>query len=109
MLAAPVIDGDFFREFFGTYVGEYADHRGLQRNTNDLQVSVTLSDQTEMLFVGWRAGPGWIVLFTEQDEMHTVPYETITRLSVHQRLEPLPAPPPRAPVGFAAVDSEQAE
>jgi hypothetical protein len=61
------------------YVCEYADHRGLQRNTNDLLVSVIFADDTEMLVLAWRAGPGWIVLFNEDDEMHAVPYETITK------------------------------
>jgi hypothetical protein len=100
-----VIEADFFREFFITYVGEYADHRGLQRNTNDLQVSVILADDTEMLVLAWRAGPGWIVLFNEDDEMHAVPYETITKVSVEPRPSPPPAPLPRPPLGFAAVDS----
>jgi hypothetical protein len=67
-----VIDADFFREFFIAYVGEYADHRGLQRNTNDLQVSVIFADDTEMLVLAWRAGPGWTVLLNEDDEMHAV-------------------------------------
>ena len=32
-----------------------------------------------MLVLAWRAGPGWIVLLNEDDEMHAVPYETITK------------------------------
>lgn len=108
MLPSRVIDADFFREFFITFVGEYAEHRGLQRNPNDVQVSV-IADGTEMLVLGWRAGPGWIVLFTEDDYMHTIPYETITKVSVHRRSSPLPAPPPRPPVGFAALDLPPAE
>jgi hypothetical protein len=104
-----VIDADYFREFFPLFVREYSDHRGLQRNTTDLQVVVELVDRRELLMVGWRAGPGWIVLFDEGDEMHTVPYERIAKVSVRPRPQPLPEPPPRPPLGFSAVDTEQAE
>jgi hypothetical protein len=107
MLAASSVDRpNFFREFFPSFVHEYADHRELGRNTNELQVTVVLADGTPLLGLGWRAGPGWIVLFTEEDEMHTVPYEMISKVSVEPRPEPPAQPPPRPPVGFSAIDAE---
>jgi hypothetical protein len=101
-----VIDADYFREFLAVYVGEYAEHRGLRRNPDHILVVVTLADGVEMPILGWRAGPGWIVLFNEDDEMHTVPYETITKVTVTPRPEPLPAPRPRMPPGFTSVEVE---
>jgi hypothetical protein len=103
-----LIDADFFREVFTAYVGEYAEHRGLRRNPVDLLVVVSFANGAEMPVISWRAGPGWIVLFNEDDEMHTVPYEVITKVTVAPRPEPLPAPPPPMPLGFTSVASEVA-
>jgi hypothetical protein len=104
-----MIDADSFREFFNEHVGSYAEPRALRKNTYDLQVTVTLADGRELLVLAWRAGPGWIVLFTETDEMHTVPYETITRVSVQRRAQARPDPPPRRPPGFTTLEAEPAE
>ena len=109
MVPCVVIDADYFREFFVPYVSEYAEHRGLEQNTSGLQVTVTLANGTEMSVVAWRAGPGWIVFFNEDDQMLTVPYEAIRQVLVHPRPEPLPVPPPRPPVGFTAVGAARAE
>ena len=65
------------------------------------KVSITFTDGTGLLFTGWRAGPGWIILFTEDDRMQAVPYETITDISVQ--------PPGRAPPGFTTLESEPDE
>ena len=102
-----MIDAAYFRHAIGEFVREYAAHRGLQANTADLQVTAELADRTAIYFTAWRAGDGWIVFFTEDDEMVTVPYDAITKVSVRSRLEPLEEPA-RRPVGFAAVDDPEA-
>lgn len=104
-----MIDADYFREFFREYVKEYAEPRDLRQNTYGLQVTVTLADDTEQRILAWRAGPGWIVFFTEADEMHTVPYETITRVEVKRRVVAPPEPQPSYPVGFTSLESEPAQ
>jgi hypothetical protein len=101
-----VIDADYFRNHFPTYVREYAQHRGLQQNTEDLVVAAVLDRGEVFPFIGWRAGDEWIVLFSEDDVMRTVPYEAIRDVFVRRRPEPLPGPPPPPPVGFQVVSDE---
>jgi hypothetical protein len=56
--------------------------------------------------IAWRAWPNWIVLFTENDEMRTVPYHHIAKVSVVARPSPPPTPPPRPPFGFSTFGDE---
>jgi hypothetical protein len=69
-----VIDAVYFRHAINAFVAEYAVHRELRANTSDLRVSAELTDGTTIDFTAWRAGEGWVALFTEDDEMLTVPY-----------------------------------
>jgi len=103
-----VIDQDYFREWLVTLVSEYAGLHDLGRSPTELLLTVELEGGTTWVVIAWRAWPNWIVLFTEDDVMHTVPYELITRVSVQARPTPPPAPPPRPPFGFTTVDEEQA-
>jgi hypothetical protein len=102
-----VIDEDYFREWLGTLLSEFAELHDLERNTTELLVMVELVDGTTLLVIAWRAWADWIVLFTEDDGMHTVPYDRITKVSVLARPTPPPAAPPRPPFGFTTVDDEQ--
>src|SRR5262249_28194592 len=83
-----VIDEDYFREWLTTLLTEYAELHDLERNTTELLVAVELADGTILLVIAWRAWADWIVLFTEDDGMHTVPYERITKVSVLARPTP---------------------
>jgi len=103
-----VIDQDFFRDWLGSLISEYAELHGVAGNLTELLLTVELTDGATWPVIAWRAWPNWIVLFTENDEMRTVPYHHIAKVSVVARPSPPPTPPPRPPFGFSTFGDEQA-
>jgi len=103
-----VIDQDYFRDWLGSLITEYGELHDFSAKT-ELLLTVDLTDgATSWPVIAWRAWPNWIVLFTENDEMHTVPYHHIAKVSVAARPSPPPTPPPRPPFGFSTFGDEQA-
>ena len=96
-----MIDQDYFRDWLGSLVSEYAELHEFAGNLTELLLTIQLTDGTIWPVIAWRAWPNWVVLFTETDEMHTVPYLHIAKVSVVARPSPAETPPPRPPFGFS--------
>jgi hypothetical protein len=104
-----MIDQDYFRDWLGSLITEYAELHAFAENLTELLLVVELADGSKWPVIAWRAWPNWVVLFTETDEMHTVPYLHIARVSVVARPSPAPTPAPRPPFGFSTFGHEPAE
>ena len=103
-----MIDQDYFRDWLGSLVTEYGELHNFAGNLTELLLTVELANGAAWPVIAWRAWPNWVVLFTETDEMHTVPYHHIAKVSVVARPSPAPTPPPRRPFGFSTFGEEQA-
>jgi hypothetical protein len=103
-----VIDQDYFRDWLGSLVTEYGELHNFAGNLTELLLTVDLISGASWPVIAWRAWPNWVVLFTETDEMHTVPYHHIAKVSVVARPSPAATPPPRPPFGFSTFGGEQA-
>jgi hypothetical protein len=103
-----VIDQDYFRDWLGSLVSEYAELHKSAGNLTEQLLTVQLTDGTTWSVIAWRAWPNWVVLFTETDEMHTVPYHHIAKVSVVGRPSPSSTPQPRPPFGFSTIGNEHA-
>ena len=96
-----MIDQDYFRDWLGSLVTEYAELHEFAGKLTELLLTIQLTDGTIWAVIAWKAWPNWVVLFTEADEMHTVPYHHIAKVSVVARPSPSEMPPPRPPFGFS--------
>jgi hypothetical protein len=103
-----VIDQDYFRDWLGSLVSEYGELHNFAGNLNELLLTVDLTSGATWPVIAWKAWPNWVVLFTETDEMHTVPYHHIVKVSVVARPSPAPTPAPRPPFGFSTFGGDQA-
>jgi hypothetical protein len=101
--AAPEtgFDLDFFMGHLQEVVTEYREHRNL--TSEDLIGYVTLANNVVLAVTGFRVGPNWVLLFTEDDQMHFAPMKEVVGVTIGRRPPP---PPGKRPVGFNIAEVE---
>lgn len=103
--SAPRFDHEFFMGHLQEFVQEYRGHRGLK--SEDVIGFVTLANNMILAVTGFRVGPNWVMLFTEDDQMHFAPFEQVVGVTIGRRPPP---PPGKQPVGFSiALDESSRE
>lgn len=95
-------DRDFFMGHLQEVVREYREHRNL--TSEDLIGYVTLANNVVLPVTGFRVGPNWVLLFTEDDQMHFAPMKEIVGVTIGRRPPPSPG---QHPVGFSIADVEE--